>query len=47
MGQQQMLGRALEAFRKVIAEEFPTLSDDKLRQLSDDFRSRLSSDKSG
>ena len=41
MGQQQMFGRALEAFQKVIKEKFPVLSDEELHQLTDDFRNRL------
>ena len=45
MGQQQMLGRALEAFQEVIKETFPTLSNEEHHQLAENFRNRLSAGK--
>ena len=45
MGQQQMLGRALEAFQEVIKETFPTLSNEEHHQLAENFRNRLTAGK--
>ena len=42
MGGQQMRGRAIEAFRKLMKEKFPALSDEELDALVAAFRSRLS-----
>ena len=41
MGQQQMRTRATEAFKAVIKEKFPTLQDEELCKMADDFSKRL------
>lgn len=43
MGGQQMRGKAIEAFRELIKEKFPALSDGELNDLVSAFRNRLSS----
>lgn len=42
MGGQQMRGKAIEAFRELIKEKFPALSDEELDDLVSAFRRRLS-----
>lgn len=42
MGRRQMQGHALEVFRTVLDEYFPTLTVEERQQLTDTFRSGLS-----
>lgn len=41
MGQQQLRIKAEAAFREVIKEKFPTLSDEKLDNISEEFHKKL------
>ena len=41
MGQQQMRGKAIEAFRNLIKERFPELKEEELQELIEEFRRRL------
>lgn len=41
MGQQQMRGKAIEAFRNLIKERFPELKEEELQVLTEAFRRRL------
>lgn len=41
MGQQQMRGKAIEAFRNLIKERFPELKEEELQELIEAFRSRV------
>lgn len=41
MAQQQMRSKALTAFRNILKEKFPTLSDEELIVLEKDFKSRI------
>jgi hypothetical protein len=41
MAQQQMRSKALMAFRNILKEKFPTLSDEELIVLEKDFKSRI------
>lgn len=41
MGGQQMRGKAIEAFRKLIKERFPELKEEELQELIEAFRRRL------
>lgn len=41
MAQQQMRGKAVLAFRSVMKEKFPALSDEELMALEKDFKERL------
>ena len=41
MGQQQMRGKAIEAFQKLIKERFPELKEEELQELIEAFRRRV------
>ena len=41
MGQQQMRGKAIEAFRNLIKERFPELKEEELQELIEEFRRRV------
>lgn len=41
MAQQQMRSKALKAFRNILKEKFPTLSDEELMALEKDFKERI------
>ena len=41
MGQQQMRGKAIEAFRNLIKERFPELKEEELQELIEAFRRRV------
>ncbi len=41
MGQQQMRGKAIEAFQNLIKERFPELKEEELQELIEAFRRRL------
>lgn len=41
MGQQQLRIKAEAAFREVVKEKFPTLSDEELDNISEDFHKKL------
>ena len=38
MGQQQMRGKAIEAFRNLIKERFPEMKEEELQELIEAFR---------
>ena len=38
MGQQQMRGKAIEAFRNLIKERFPELKEEELQELIEAYR---------
>ena len=42
MGQQQMRARAVEAFKGWAKERFPSLTDEELGEMTDEFRRLLS-----
>jgi hypothetical protein len=41
MGQQQMRGKAIEAFRNLIKERFPELKEEEIQELIEAFRRRV------
>ena len=41
MGQQQMRGKAIEAFRNLIKERFPEMPEKELQELIEAFRRRV------
>ena len=41
MGQQQMRGKAIAAFQKLIKERFPELKEEELQELIEAFRRRV------
>lgn len=41
MGQQQMRGKAIEAFRNLIKERFPEMKEEELQELIEEFRRRV------
>ena len=41
MGQQQMRGKAIEAFQNLIKERFPELKEEELQELIEAFRRRV------
>lgn len=41
MGQQQLRIKAGAAFREVVKEKFPTLSDEELDSISEEFHKKL------
>lgn len=41
MGQQQLRIKAEAAFREVVKEKFPTLSDEELDDISEEFHKKL------
>lgn len=41
MGQQQMRGKAIEAFRNLIKERFPEMKEEELQELIEAFRRRV------
>ena len=41
MGQQQMRGKAIEAFRNLIKERFPEVKEEELQELIEAFRRRV------
>lgn len=41
MGQQQMRGKAIEAFRNLIKERIPEMKEEELQELIEAFRRRV------
>ena len=41
MGQQQMRGKAIEAFQNLIKERFPEMKEEELQELIEAFRRRV------
>ena len=41
MGQQQMRGKAIEAFQNLIKERFPEMPEEELQELTEAFRRRV------
>ena len=41
MGQQQMRGKAIEAFQNLIKERFPEMKEEELQELTEAFRRRV------
>ena len=41
MGQQQMRGKAIEAFRNLIKERFPEMKEEEIQELIEAFRRRV------
>lgn len=41
MGGQQMRGKAIEAFRNLIKERFPEMTEEEIQELTEAFRRRL------